>query len=26
MAFIPFYSSFEDLARLEQILRQTLSS
>jgi len=26
MAFIPFYSSYEDLARLEQILRQTLSS
>ena len=26
MALIPFYSSYEDLARLEQILRQTLSS
>ncbi len=24
MAFIPFYSSYEDLARLEQILRQSL--
>ncbi len=26
MAFIPFYSSYEDLARLEQVLRQTLSA